>query len=224
MIILSKFGDEIAEEAVKAVQNGYTPSVKPACANFVSAMMRKAGWRFSLTNYVPDYFGMGKEVNFPERGDLVIFKQTYDAVFPQGIGEEDDKTHVGIFINNGMFVHYSSSANNPVRAKLSGYWKSHLETYIRLPDVLADEPTPSREYSNMKVFYHPAAPRPKVVIDGKEEWLEEMLITARTRNGTEIAFSSHEFEEYPFIRVNDKKGKVKAIEWHIKYELGIHNS
>ncbi|MCD4785369.1 MAG: hypothetical protein K8T10_16240 [Candidatus Eremiobacteraeota bacterium] len=253
---MSKFGDKIVSEALKAVQNGYTPTVRPACANFVSAMMRKAGWRNSLTNYVPDFFGMGKQVTSPEPGDLVIFKKTYDAVFPAGIGDEDDKTHVGIVLRGQRpevgdqtkvggqicrrdvpvpinfrnptteFVHYSSSADKPVIANLSGYWADHLETFIRLPDILSDEPPPSKEYSNFKMFYHPAAPRPKVVIDGKEEWLDEMLITARTRNGTEIALSSHEFEEYPFIRIERremgnekrKKGKVKAIEWHLKFE------
>jgi len=225
---MSKFSDKLVEEAKKGVYQGYTPSVRPACANFVSAMMKRAGWKGQVTNYVPDYFKMGEKVSTPEPGDLVIFKKTYDAVLPTGIGDEDDKTHVGILLDkqNGVwrFAHYSSSVDKPITASLSGYWSEHLETFIRLPDILADEPTPSTEYSQMKMFYHPAVPRPKIVINGEEEWLEEMLITARTRNGTEIVMSSHEYEEYPFIRVvrretgSEKTGKVKAIEWRLKYE------
>jgi len=110
-----------------------------------------------------------------------------------------------------------------ISVKLDSSFNANLKNTKKqveeLSDVLSDEPTPSKDFINIKFFYHPAVPMPKVLIDGKEEWIEEMILTARTGEGMEITMMSHKFEEYPFIKVNQSKGKVKAVEWHLKYEV-----
>jgi len=217
-----KFGDRIAREAKKAVREGYIPSVKPACANFVSAMLSRAGWKGSLTNYVPDFLSMGKQVNDIRPGDLVIFERTYDAVPPAGIGKEDDLTHVGIICgkdDEGVweFAHFSSSADRPVISHLLGYWKDRTQLFIRLPDSLSS----SKNYIDFKIFYHPTASAPKAIIDYKKETIKELLLTALTDDETEITVMSHKYEKDPFIRIDDEDGRVVSVELHIKFEKEV---
>lgn len=232
---MSNFYERLVGEAGKAVQEDYRPPERPACAHFVSEMMRKAGWKGKTTGWVPDFIDFGKHVKEPQAGDLVIFKQTYDAVSPAGIGPEDDKTHVGIVIGKSQFIHYSASADRPLVETFTDWWKNHVETYIRLPDpdpakspasqtntIPTSTPqTPQGtkdDISTLKLFYHPATDRPKIIIDGKEDALDEMLLTARTKSGNEICITSHPFETAPYIRLNKQNAKVKSIEWTVKYE------
>lgn len=230
---MSNFYERLVNEARKAVGEGYRPPERPACAHFVSEMMRRAGWKDKTTGWVPDFIDFGRQVKEPEAGDLVIFKQTYDAVYPAGIGPEDDKTHGGIVIGKSQFIHYSASADKPLVETFTEWWKNHVETYIRLPDPDPSTPPASQsntgqnpqppqgtkdDLSTLKLFYHPAADRPKIIIDGKEDILEEMLLTARTKRGNEICITSHPFETTPCIRLNKQNSKIKSIELTVKYE------
>ncbi|MFA6282189.1 MAG: hypothetical protein WCY05_06805 [Candidatus Omnitrophota bacterium] len=126
------FYSNVAAEAIKRVKVGYNPTVRPACADFVSNILLAAGWEGNRITYVPNFFSYGTKVVSPQAGDLIIFWGTYDAVAPAGIGKEDDKTHVGIMISASEFVHYSSSADAPVRDFLDGYWLTHKECFLRM--------------------------------------------------------------------------------------------
>jgi len=128
-----EFYEKISNEAKRRVISGFKPNVKPACADFVSTVLRECGSVVPHIYYVPNFFNYGKKVTSPQAGDLVIFCGTYDAVAPAGIGKEDDKTHVGIMISSSDFVHYSSSADKPILSKLSGYWLDHKESFLRMP-------------------------------------------------------------------------------------------
>ena len=172
---------------------------------------------------------MGKQVKEPQEGDLVIFKQTYDAVPPAGIGPEDDKTHVGIFLGSGKFAHFSASADKPMIEYLAGWWNNHVEAFIRLTDPetgqvpekpdpvkpgLPQTPAASGETANtaaLKLFYHPAPDRPNVIIGGKEEPVSQMLLTIRTVSGREIMLTSHRFERYPSLTIDGIDYPVKFI-------------
>ena len=128
------FKDKLAQEALNAVSTGYNPTVSPACANFVSAMCRKAGKNIQI-NYVPNFFSLAdaKVISnriTPKRGYIVIFDYTYDAVSPAGIGAEDTMTHVGIVLDDkGSLVHYSNSRGKPVLSNIKDW---SVNSYIDL--------------------------------------------------------------------------------------------
>jgi hypothetical protein len=128
------FKELLAKNALESVKTGFTPSVSPACANYVSAMCRKSGEHISI-NYVPNFFGISniKVINkkiTPQAGYIVIFDYTYDAVSPSGIGAEDTMTHVGIITDNkGGLVHFSNSQGRPVQSNVSNWY---INSYIDL--------------------------------------------------------------------------------------------
>lgn len=148
-------------------QNDYDPPCRPACANFVSKVLNDAGWGHEGINYVPAFFDVFPITLDPKPGDLVIFKQTYDAVYPPGIGKEDDKTHVGILIDtNGDFIHYSSGIDAPAKANCTvDYYKEHFECYLSI-DGTPSIPMPEKKYGMMKLFGHDE--KIKIIIDGVE--------------------------------------------------------
>lgn len=76
----------------------------------------------------------------------------------------------------------------------------------------------SAKFHNIKLFYHPAAPQIKMLIDGKEEWVDEMMLSVRTSENRELFLLSHKFEQYPYLNQDRERGKIKAIECHIKWE------
>lgn len=209
------FYKRIANEAIKACQNGYKPSVRPACADFACSMLERAGWKGSHITYVPNFFNVAKKVNAPRAGDLIIFKGTYDAVAPTGIGPEDDKTHVGIMIGENEFIHYSASADKPVREKLERYWMDHLETFLRVDapseeKMQSDGVSENSKLKSIKFFYHPAAPM-KVILEGKEFIVRHVLAHIILEDGTVLLFDKHPFDHYPCLEVGSSSYAVKYI-------------
>jgi hypothetical protein len=128
------FKELLAKNALESVKTGFTPSVSPACANYVSAMCRKSGENINI-NYVPNFFGISniKVINkkvMPTAGMIVVFDYTYDAVSPAGIGAEDTMTHIGIIVdNNGGLVHFSNSQGKPVKSNITNWY---INSYIDL--------------------------------------------------------------------------------------------
>ncbi len=150
------FKSEVVRQTLLALKNGFTPSVRPACADFTSTMLRRAGAKINHITYVPNLVPLGKKVSKPEAGDVVIFDRTYDAMAPAGIGKEDDITHVGVMVTGAEFVHYSASQDKPVRAKIAD-WKDKLNCYL-------DFDTSNNEEKMVKIFHNSKGTT--VVIDG----------------------------------------------------------
>lgn len=150
------FKSEVVRQALQALQSGYNPNVRPACADFTSTMLRKAGSKIPHTTYVPNLVPLGKKTSKPEAGDVVIFDRTYDAMAPAGIGKEDDMTHVGIMVSSIEFVHYSASQDKPVRAKIAD-WKDKINCYL-------DFDTSKNEGKTVKLFHNNNSTT--IVIDG----------------------------------------------------------
>lgn len=124
---------EIAE---KYYREGFTPDVNPAygCCNFVSHCLKEAGWDGGIINYVPALVEKLEKKEYKDgvAGDLIVFEQTYDAVAPAGIGEEDDMTHVGVYAGEGDFYHFSGG-----RVKKNGifeeYWNGKIQFFLKNP-------------------------------------------------------------------------------------------
>ena len=151
------FKNEVVRQTLIALASGFNPTVRPACADFTSSMLRKAGAKIPHITYVPNIMEYGKKVAKPEPGDVVIFDRTYDAVAPAGIGKEDDMTHVGVMVTSQEFVHYSASQDKPVRAKIAD-WKGLVNCYL-------DFDTSEDKGQTVKVFVNKNGAH--IIIDGK---------------------------------------------------------
>ncbi|MFW6319327.1 MAG: NlpC/P60 family protein [Bacillota bacterium] len=211
---------KIVEEAEKAYQEGYSSPYSKGCADFVSTILERAGWKKEHVTWVPRFFEYGFVTKKPTVGDLVVFRGTYDAVLPTGIGPEDDKTHVGILINNnGDFIHYGSG-----RVKKSNinthYWREHFEVGLIIVSgwpTAEDKFDVENNYKTYKIFYHPKANRPTLVRPNEDDLeLMETFLTAVAPEGTEVRFNSHPFENNPNLVVEDKSYEVVSIEARIK--------
>lgn len=161
------FFEKVVEKAKYYLKYGFNPHIRPACADFVSTVLKEAGWKEELENphYVPCIVLHCEKVSKQELlpGHLIVFEQTYDAVPPAGIGTEDDMTHIGIFIGKGEFIHYSASSKKVVKANLSlKYWQDRIQFFMKVPGMEEGE-----KYGLVKVFYHKGAP-PSIIIDGKK--------------------------------------------------------
>ena len=205
--------DKLIELTNRALQAGYKPPVRPACAAFVSDIIQKSGTEIPFIVYVPHFFDLAflkeeKNVLNAKAGDIIVFKETYDAVPPKGIGPEDDKTHIGIMVTDSQFVHYSSTSDRPVLDTLQGFWLNHFECLLKYEDV-------SNEFINIKLFYHPNTRGITLVSKDGNVKIHELLLNVFSRN-LSLAMTSHAYENNPACRVNDKIYRVAAMEWHIK--------
>lgn len=210
---MHSFQQLMVDEAINAVEHGYKPPQKPACAYFVSEIMKRAGWNFHSgpIGWVPTLANLAPKTDNPKPGDLVIFHKTYDAVKPKGIGAEDDFTHIGILLDTEQgvwrFAHYSAGQDRPVISCLTGYWTEHIQEYRRI----TTPKTESKPTNILKIFYHPKAPHPKFIINQKEEQIAELHLTALTTKGTTISLTSHPFQKCPALHLNDTFHPVKSI-------------
>ena len=93
------------------------------CSGFIHYVYNKAGVSMTRTNSI-GYFSRSFYVDNPQPGDLVFFKNTYQA----GI------SHLGVYLGNGNFIHAGSSgiAINNVN---DSYWKSKFDSYKRFYSV-----------------------------------------------------------------------------------------
>ncbi len=229
----------ISNAAQSYLQKGFTPDVLPGCANFVSHCMDAAGGSLGIISYVPNLVDKCEKVppTKVETGMPVVFERTYDAVSPAGIGPEDDMTHIGILIieTDGLyFIDYGGSPAKVRKQKLEGWWLDRVQFCLKPPGFGSASANPSTtsnssnssekpnssEYRQVKLFYHPATPQVKIIIDGKEELVDEMMLSIRTNNNQELFVLNHKFDEYPYLNLDKERGKIKALEWHLKWEVG----
>jgi peptidoglycan DL-endopeptidase LytE len=107
---------------VPYVWGGQTPSGFD-CSGFIHYVFNKAGVSMTRTNSI-GYFSRSFYIDNPQPGDLVFFKNTYQA----GI------SHLGVYLGNGNFIHAGSSgiAINNVN---DSYWKSKFDSYKRFYSV-----------------------------------------------------------------------------------------
>lgn len=94
------------------------------CSGFIHYVYNKAGVSMSRTNSI-GYYSRSFFIDTPQPGDLVFFKNTYQA----GI------SHLGVYLGNGNFIHAGSNgiAINNVN---ESYWKSKFDSYKRFYDVV----------------------------------------------------------------------------------------
>ena len=219
----------ISNAAQSYLQKGFIPDVLPGCANFVSHCMDAAGGSLGIISYVPNLVDRCEKVppTKVEPGMLVVFERTYDAVAPSGIGPEDDMTHVGIYAGDGYFYDYGGSPAKVRKQKLEGWWLDRVQFCLKPPgfgssqtNTNSSEKPDSSDFHQIKMFYHPATPQVKIIIDGKEELVDEMMLSIRTNNNQELFVLNHKFDEYPYLNLDKERGKIKALEWHLKWEVG----
>ena len=218
---------DIAKAANDYLNSGkFRPDVLPGCANFVSHCMANAGGPLMIVSYVPYLVDKCEKVppTKVETGMLVVFERTYDAVSPDGIGPEDDMTHIGVYMGDGYFIDYGGSPSKVRKQKLEGWWLDRVQFYLKPPGFETGStisPAVKDEAHSVKLFYHPAAPQIKIIINGNEkevEWVDELILTVRTDKNRELMLMSHKFEKNPFININNEKGQMKAMECHFKWE------
>lgn len=90
------------------------------CSGFLYYVYNKAGVKIPRTNTV-GYDARSYEVSKPQVGDLVFFKNTYQA----GI------SHAGIYIGDNKFIH-AGGDRVQVTSLSDSYWKKHFDSYKRL--------------------------------------------------------------------------------------------
>lgn len=134
----------LAEIACEYCKNqNFHADILPGCANFVSHCLQDAGYVYGIINYVPRLVeilkaNLWKETTMEKapRGSIVIFKETYDAVAPVGIGAEDDMTHVGIIGAGAVFYDFGGS-DHMVRCQScqpGTWWNSKIQMILAPPD------------------------------------------------------------------------------------------
>ena len=90
------------------------------CSGFLYYIYSKAGVDIPRTNTV-GYDARSYEVDKPQVGDLVFFKNTYQA----GI------SHAGIYIGNNQFIHAGGDRVQVTNLNDS-YWSKHFDSFKRL--------------------------------------------------------------------------------------------
>lgn len=207
-----KFRKQIQMIALKNWSN-WEPPVRPACAAWVSTVLKQAGLKEKQITWVPDFVNFSTKITSPTPGDLVMFKHTYDAVPPAGIGPEDDYTHVGIVVSTVplQFKHYSASQDEPIISTVNTYWSLRIQEYRRIIWPNADVEKLQKTTKSFKLFYHPDVDCPTVVVNGDSDDVMEMLMTIRTKGGHIINMTSHPFEETPSIEINGRYYPVVSI-------------
>lgn len=90
--------------------SSFEPDIRPACANFVSKMLRGIRKDFQGDNWVPDWtekFGFKKVIN-PQPGDLIIYNNTDRSLL--------DRTHIGIVLDPSKKeqIDFSASLDKPI--------------------------------------------------------------------------------------------------------------
>lgn len=126
----AKFNEMLAE-AEKYLKKPYvwggkTPDSSFDCGGYVSWVIGQSGWNYKYMG-AKALHSFCTETKSPQPGDLVFFKNTYEAPDPYG------ETHVGIYVGNGKMIHTVKKTGVSYADISSGYWKDHLSSYGRLP-------------------------------------------------------------------------------------------
>ena len=92
---------------------------KSDCSGFTMTVFKKAGYNIPRTTggvWDSNYQNVSKE-NL-QAGDLVLFKNTYDSGYTDGV------SHIGIYSGNGMFIHCGSDGVREEKLNTT-YWNNH---------------------------------------------------------------------------------------------------
>lgn len=106
------------------VWGGSSPNTSFDCSGYLSYVLNQCGWNVGRLG-AQGLYNYCTPTSSPRPGDLVFFKNTYDAPDPNGV------THCGLYVGDGWMLH----CGDPISyANLnSSYWQSHLYAYGRLP-------------------------------------------------------------------------------------------
>lgn len=109
------------------VWGGSSPSTSFDCSGFVSWVINHCGngWNVGRLGAMglEDICTPVSKAN-ARPGDLIFFKNTYDAPYP------NRPTHVGIYVGNGMMIHCGSPIS--YASIETSYWQSHFYGFGRL--------------------------------------------------------------------------------------------
>lgn len=102
------------------VWGGETPGKGMDCSGFTKYVFQQIGIQLPHSAHMQANLGTFVPTSQLQLGDLVFFKNTYQNNF------DNQVTHVGIYIGNGMFVQESSAANRIIiRPLWGGYYEQH---------------------------------------------------------------------------------------------------
>jgi len=213
---------DIAKAAEEYYRKGnFKPDVLPGCANFVSHCMQKAGGNLGIISYVPhlvDRCEVIPSTKF-QTGDLVVFKQTYDAVAPAGIGKEDNMTHIGVMVSDG-FIDFGGSPASVRKQPLTGFWRDHIDFFMRPPGFDSggnSSEIPNSSIKTAKVFANDNGKT--LVINGKSEDTHQIGLYAIGKNDS-FVLDCNWGNDFPVLETRSGgKAKVLSLEVIVKYIL-----
>jgi len=171
-----------------------------------------------VINYVPHLVDRCEVIPFSElkRGDLVVFERTYDAVYPPGIGPEDDMTHIGVYLGNDRFIDFGGDPAYVRNLSLSEY--GHMDFFMRPPGFDGEAKT---ETHNFKLFFRPGIDRITAVLGDVKEEIEDFILHARTVNGNIVSVMHIEKAPAGIFRFGSLKGRVVAMDekgWKVEVD------
>lgn len=100
--------ERIVRAAKKWIGKNYKPGQNNRAADFVSRVLKDAGYPHYYTDYVPAAASWGHKIENRgdlKAGDLILWDQTFDALPPAGIGPEDTFTHIAVYIGGDKMIH-----------------------------------------------------------------------------------------------------------------------
>lgn len=206
----------------------FIPDIRPGCANFVSHCMENAGGPSIIVSYVPYLVDKCEKVppTKVETGMPVVFERTYDAVSPDGIGPEDDMTHIGILIiePDGLyFIDYGGSPAKVRKQKLEGWWLDRVQFCLKPPgfesaqDSGSSGNSPETPDSSKTIKLFTNKNGKTIIADGKKENINSMamILTGKTNS---LTVDMNPLNDYPCLFLNGKWHKVTSMETVIKCE------
>lgn len=198
--------NSIANAAEGYLQRGFTADVHPGCANFVSHCLKAAGSSLGIINYVPNIVSKCQKVGKAFPGDLLVFKNTYDAD-GDGITEgdpDDDMTHIGVYAGNNVFYDYGGSPAGVRKQKLEGWWLEHFQFSMR-----------PKELKTIKLFTNEKGKT--MIVNGKSEAVSVMGMYAANKNKW-FTVEANRLNNEPYLSSVIGDGKVVSMEVVIKFE------
>lgn len=91
------------------------------CSGFTQTVFKKAG--YDIAGYTEGVWTDSKLLNVSKSdlqvGDLILFKNTYDSGYVDGV------SHIGIYSGNGNFIHCSSTVGVKEESLNTTYWINH---------------------------------------------------------------------------------------------------
>ncbi len=147
----SSTGDRVAETSLRWAGRDYKPDVRAMCASFIRTVLREAGVELGVARgsagpLMADSFHggeLGQIILNPselQRGDIVMFANTYNGPGRSPIPGRGRITHVGIYLGGGMMVDRPTAAR-PVQHRPISTFQFH--SALRPNSYQAATPAPA---------------------------------------------------------------------------------